>query len=147
MQHPVLLGFLFEERCMMEASVRIPDPWSVDHSKAFLLLCAAGVDGFRREELGAVVPILQRLGVTEPDANTAAREAFEHYRVHAHADTVEDALVLHAIELKRRLPEPEVSRMLAVLHEVSRIDENVSEGERLVLTLLEELWKQGEDTG
>lgn len=126
----------------MEASVRIPDQWSVHHSTAFLLLCAAGVDGFVREELGAIVPILQRLGVAEDGATAAAREAFEHYRMHAHADTVEDAMVLHAIELKRRLPAPELTHVLEVLHEVSRIDEAVTEGERLVLTLLEELWEQ-----
>jgi len=124
----------------MEASVRIPPHWSVHHSTAFLLLCAAGVDGFRRDELGVVVPGLERLGLREAAAAEAARAAFAHYREHAHADTVEDALVLHAIEVKRRLSGSELAMILELLHEVSRVDAEVSEGEQLVLTLLEELW-------
>jgi uncharacterized tellurite resistance protein B-like protein len=124
----------------MEASVRIPANWSVNHSAAFLLLCAAGVDGFRRDELGTVVPGLQRLGMSEEAATETAREAFEHYREHTQTDTVEDALVLHTIELKRRMPPSERASTLQLLHEVSQIDREVSEGERLVLTLIEQLW-------
>jgi hypothetical protein len=88
-----------------------------------------------------VVPGLARLGVPEGECVQVAREAFEHYREHAETDTVEDALVLHAIEVKRRLPAAEVGTMMAMLHEVSRVDAEVTEGERLVLTLLEELWE------
>lgn len=126
----------------MPGAIRMPDRWTTDHSKAFLLLCAAGVDGFHRDELGSIVPILQRLGVGQGHATVVASEAFSHYKAHAHADTVEDALVLHALELKRRTSHAELKDMLGTLHEVSRIDDEVSEGERLVLTLLEELWAE-----
>jgi hypothetical protein len=124
----------------MDRAPRVPDGWTPDHTKAFLLLCAAGVDGFHRDELGSIVPILQRLGVAQGHATIVASAAFAHYKSHAQADTVEDALVLHALQLKRAVSGAELQSVLGTLHEVSRIDDGVSEGERLVLTLLEQLW-------
>jgi hypothetical protein len=124
----------------MPVSLPTPDPWTDEHSKAFLLLCAAGVDGFERRELSAIVPLLHRLGVSPTRGMIVATEAFAHYKDHVVRDTVEDALVLYALEVKREAGPADIPGLLAALHEVSWADESVTEGERLVLRLLEQLW-------
>jgi hypothetical protein len=124
----------------MERSNRTPDGWTPDHSKAFLLLCAAGVDGFQKDELGSIIPLLQRIGIPQGRATMLAGEAFTHYKAHAEHDSVEDALVMHALEVKRGAAQGELHALMEMLHEVSRIDAGVTEGERLVLSLLEQLW-------
>jgi hypothetical protein len=126
----------------MAGATGTPDDWSLDHSKAFLLICAAGVDGFHPDELGSIMPILRRMGVPHGQATVIVSEAFSQYKRHAANDTVEDALVLHALQVKRGSSDTDLRAMLDTLHEVSRIDDGVSEGERLVLTLLTELWAQ-----
>jgi hypothetical protein len=125
----------------MPESTRVPEGWTYDHSKAFLLLCAAGVDGFQRAELGSIVPMLQRLGVSQANATIAASEAFAHYKRLADDDTIEDALVVHAITLKRSSSRDQLASLLGTLHDLSGVDDGVSEGEQLVLTLLEQLWQ------
>jgi hypothetical protein len=47
---------------------------------------------------------------------------------------------MHAREVKRGTPESDLHALMDLLHEVSRIDAGVTEGERLVLSLLEQLW-------
>jgi hypothetical protein len=127
----------------MKPRISIPETWSPEHSKAFLFVCAAGVDGFRRNELDAVVPFLERLGTDGAAARTAANDAFAHYHEHVAEDTVEDALVLHALEVKRRMGRADLRVLLSLLGDIALVDEAVSEGEHLVLTLLRELWELG----
>jgi hypothetical protein len=127
---------------MLSDQARTPAGWTPEHTTAFLLLCAAGVDGFQDAELGRIVPLLERLGMVQAHALLVASEAFDHYRAHMREDTVEDALLAYAISLKRALPAERLPHVLAALHDVSRVDQKITEGEVLVLGLLEEVWRE-----
>jgi uncharacterized tellurite resistance protein B-like protein len=118
----------------------IPDGWTTIHSQAFLLLCAAGVDGFEPLELSAIVPIVRRLGAADGNAPVIASQAYTEYARNVENDTVEDALMLHALELNRTLDIERKRAMMAVLQEVAEVDSRFSEGEQLVLTLLRQIW-------
>lgn len=119
----------------------LPADWSTSAAQAFLVIAMAAVDGsFDVQEIDAIRPTLIRLGMSDEDAVAATRAALEHYRITLEEDTLEDALVGCAMQLKEELSKEDLRSLMTSLAATALADAEVHGGEHAFLRTIGTIW-------